>query len=36
MSRLPFDDATHRRGRRIAEDTPPTECDPRVEALVND
>ncbi|MDH7637103.1 winged helix-turn-helix transcriptional regulator [Sphingomonas oryzagri] len=36
MSSLPFDDATIRRARRIAENTPPAECDPRVEALVND
>ncbi|MBA2936115.1 helix-turn-helix transcriptional regulator [Sphingomonas sp. CGMCC 1.13654] len=36
MSSLPFDDATIRRARRIAENTPPTQCDPRVEALVND
>lgn len=36
MSNLPFDDATIRRARRIAEHTPPTECDPRVEALVNE
>jgi len=36
MPSLPFDDATIRRARRIAENTPPTECDPRVEALVND
>ena len=36
MSSLPFDDATIRRHRRIAENIPSTECDPRVEALVND
>jgi DNA-binding HxlR family transcriptional regulator len=36
MSSLPFDETTIRRARRIAERTPPTECDPRVEALVND
>jgi DNA-binding HxlR family transcriptional regulator len=36
MSSLPFDDATIRRARRIAEHSPPDACDPRVEALVND
>lgn len=36
MSSLPFDDATIHRHRRIAEHVPPEECDPRVEALVND
>ena len=36
MSRLPFSELTIDRARRIAETTPPAECDPRVEALVND
>ena len=36
MSSLPFDDATIHRARRIAKNTPQAECDPRVEALVND
>lgn len=36
MSSLPFDDATIRRARRIAQNAPPSECDPRVEALVNE
>lgn len=36
MSSLPFSDATVREARRIAETTPPEDCDPRVEALVND
>ncbi len=36
MPRLPFSDPTIQRARRIAETTPPVECDPRVEALVND
>jgi DNA-binding HxlR family transcriptional regulator len=36
MSSLPFDETTIRRACRIAARTPPTECDPRVEALVND
>ncbi len=36
MSRLPFREATVHRARRIAETPPPAECDPRVEALVND
>ncbi|MGI4747924.1 MAG: winged helix-turn-helix transcriptional regulator [Janthinobacterium lividum] len=35
MSDLPFDAPTIQRARRIAETTPPVECDPRVEALVN-
>jgi DNA-binding HxlR family transcriptional regulator len=35
-SSLPFEDATIREARRIAELTPPSEHDPRVEALVND
>jgi DNA-binding HxlR family transcriptional regulator len=36
MSRLPFSEPTLRRARHIAETAPPAECDPRVEALVND
>lgn len=36
MSRLPFSEPTIERARRIAETAPPAECDPRVEALVND
>jgi DNA-binding HxlR family transcriptional regulator len=36
MTSLPFDETTVRRARRIAEETPPAECDPRVEALVNE
>src|ERR1700753_1676824 len=36
MPSLPFDDASIRKHRRIAEHTPPAECDPRIEALVND
>jgi len=36
MSSLPFDNATIHKHRRIAEHTPPAECDPRIEALVND
>ncbi len=36
MSSLPFSDATVRKARRIAETAPPEDCDPRVEALVND
>jgi DNA-binding HxlR family transcriptional regulator len=36
MSSLPFSETTIRRARRIAEQTPPAECDPKVEALVND
>jgi len=36
MSRLPFSEPTIERTRRIAETAPPAECDPRVEALVND
>ncbi len=36
MSTLPFSEPTVRRARRIAEQTPPSECDPKVEALVND
>jgi DNA-binding HxlR family transcriptional regulator len=36
MTPPPFDETTLRRARRIAEHAPPAECDPRVEALVND
>ena len=36
MSSLPFSEPTLRRARRIAERTPPSDCDPKVEALVND
>ncbi|WP_442680333.1 winged helix-turn-helix transcriptional regulator [Sphingomonas sp. ASY06-1R] len=36
MANLPFSEATIRQHRRIAETTPPKECDPKVEALVND
>ena len=36
MSNLPFSQATIRRARHIAEQTPPDDCDPKVEALVND
>ena len=36
MTRLPFSEPTIHRTRRIAELTPPAECDPKVEALVND
>lgn len=36
MSNLPFSDATIRQARRIAENVPPEDCDPKVEALVND
>ena len=36
MPRLPFTDATIRKTRRVAETPPPDECDPKVEALVND
>jgi DNA-binding HxlR family transcriptional regulator len=36
MSRLPFSEPTIQRARRIAETPPPAECDPRIEALVND
>jgi len=36
MSSLPFRDATVRKARRIAETPPPDDCDPKVEALVND
>lgn len=36
MSTLPFDESAIRRARRLAETTPPSACDPRVEALVNE
>ncbi|RYG42063.1 transcriptional regulator [bacterium] len=36
LSGLPFNDATVRNARRIAETTPPNDSDPKVEALVND
>ena len=36
MSRLPFSEPVLARARRIAETAPPAECDPRVEALVNE
>jgi DNA-binding HxlR family transcriptional regulator len=36
MTNLPFDDATVRRARRIADLSPPAEIDPKIEALVND
>lgn len=36
MSSLPFSDATIRKTRRVAETPPPSDCDPKVEALVND
>ena len=36
MSSLPFSDETIRKTRRIAETPPPEDCDPKVEALVND
>jgi DNA-binding HxlR family transcriptional regulator len=36
VSSLPFRDSTIRQARRIAERTPPDDCDPKVEALVND
>ena len=36
MSGLPFSEPTIRQARRIAERTPPSDCDPKVEALVND
>lgn len=36
MISLPFDESAIRRARRLAETTPPDECDPRVEALVNE
>jgi DNA-binding HxlR family transcriptional regulator len=36
MPSLPFSETTIRNARRIAETMPPEECDPKVEALVND
>jgi DNA-binding HxlR family transcriptional regulator len=36
MSSLPFSDLTIRQARPLAERTPPADCDPKVEALVND
>ncbi|MBY8829514.1 winged helix-turn-helix transcriptional regulator [Hephaestia mangrovi] len=36
MTSLPFDDAAIDRARHIAATEPPDDCDPRVEALVND
>jgi len=36
MSSLPFSEAAISKARRIAETTPPEDCDPKVEALVND
>jgi len=36
MSSLPFSDAAISKARRIAETAPPEDCDPKVEALVND
>jgi DNA-binding HxlR family transcriptional regulator len=36
MSSLPFTNSTIRRARHIAEQVPPEDCDPKVEALVND
>lgn len=36
MPNLPFADTTIRRARRIAEQVPPLDCDPKVEALVNE
>jgi DNA-binding HxlR family transcriptional regulator len=36
VSSLPFSEATIRQARRIAETPPPDDCDPKVEALVND
>ena len=36
MSSLPFSEAAISKARRIAETTPPDDCDPKVEALVND
>jgi DNA-binding HxlR family transcriptional regulator len=36
VSNLPFSNATIRKARRIAETPPPDDCDPKVEALVND
>jgi DNA-binding HxlR family transcriptional regulator len=36
MSSLPFSEAAISKARRIAETVPPDDCDPKVEALVND
>ena len=36
MPTLPFSEPTIRRARHIAEIAPPSDCDPKVEALVND
>ena len=36
MSSLPFANSTIRRARHIAEQVPPEDCDPKVEALVNE
>ncbi len=36
MAGLPFSEPTIRKARRIAEQTPPSDCDPKLEALVND
>jgi len=36
LSKLPFDEATLRRARRISELSPPAEIDPAIEALVTD
>lgn len=36
MPRLPFSESTLHHARRIAELTPPSDHDPKVEALVND
>jgi DNA-binding HxlR family transcriptional regulator len=36
VNKMPFDEATMRRARRIAELSPPVEIDPAVEALVTD
>ena len=36
MPGLPFSEPTIRKARRIAEQVPPSDCDPKVGALVND
>jgi DNA-binding HxlR family transcriptional regulator len=36
MANLPFDDATIRRARRLAEQAAPSECDTRIGALVTE
>lgn len=36
MTNLPFDDATVRHARHMADLSPPDQIDPRIEALVND